>query len=55
MDTFCNGRGRKKEINSKKKKKEINTRLVKGRIIRNNRALFEQEEDYYKPKTVSNF
>ena len=54
MDTFCNGRGRKKEINSKKKK-EINTRLVKGRIIRNNRALFEQEEDYYKPKTVSNF
>ena len=39
----------------KLEKKEINDRLTKDRIIRNIRTLFEQEEDYYKQKTVSNF
>ena len=34
----------------KKENKEI-----KDRIIRDNRTLFEQEDDYYKPKRVSNF
>ena len=39
-----------------KKKKEHNERLIKDRIIRNTRTLFEQqEEDYYKPKRVNNF
>ena len=37
-------------------KKEINNRLNKDRIIRDTGTLFEQEEeDYYKPKIVSNF
>ena len=39
----------------KLEKKEINDRLTKDRIIRNIRTLFEEEEDYYKQKTVSNF
>ena len=45
---------RKREI---RKKKEINDKLIKDRIIRDIRVLFEQqqEEDYYKPKRVSNF
>ena len=47
-------RKRKKEI---RKKKKINDRLIKDRIIRDIRSLFEQQEekDYYKPKRVSNF
>ena len=44
-----------------KKKKKIekekqNERIIKDRIIRDIRTLFEQqEEDYYEPKRVSNF
>ena len=50
MDTFWNRRRKNKEI------KEINNRLIKDKIIRDIRTLFEQEEeDYYKPKRVSNF
>ena len=41
MDTLCN--------------RELNERLIKDRIIRDIRALFELEEDYCKPKRVSNF
>ena len=41
----------KKEI---REKKEINDRLIEDRIIRDIRTLLEQEEDYYKPKRVSN-
>ena len=38
------------------KKKETNERLLKDRIIRDIRTLFErQEEDCYKPKRISNF
>ena len=44
---------RKKKIGEKK---ETNERLIKDRIIRDIRTLFEQDEqDYYKPKRVSNF
>ena len=54
MDTFRNRKSkkRKKEI---REKKEINDRLIKARKIRYIRTLLEQEEDYYKPKRVSNF
>ena len=51
MDTFWN-RKRKR----RKKKKKHNESIVKDRIIRNIRTLFEQEEEhYYEPKRVSNF
>ena len=36
-------------------KKKQNERIIKDRIIRDIRTLSEQEEDYYKPKRVSNF
>ena len=41
----------------KQKKKKQNETIIKDRIIRDIRTLFEQEneEDYYKPKRVSNF
>ena len=55
MDTFRNRKSkkRKKEI---REKKEINDRLIKDRIIRDIRTLFEQQEEYYyKPKRVNNF
>ena len=43
----------------KKEKKERNQRkkeiLIKDRIISDIRTLFEQEENYYRPKRVSNF
>ena len=59
MDTFWNRRKKiKKEIREKKirEKKKINNRLIKDRTIRDIRTLSEQqEEDYYKPKRVSNF
>ena len=42
---------RKKEIRDKK----VNDRLIKDRIIRDITTLFEKEDDYYKPKRVSNF
>ena len=50
-----NKRRRKKERKKLEKKKELNERLIKGRIIRDIRIPFEQEEDYYKPKRESNF
>ena len=45
---------RKKEI---REEKELNERLINDRTIRDIRALFEQEEDYYKlkPKRINNF
>ena len=40
----------------KKKKKESKNKIIKDRIIRDIRTLFEEEkEDYYKPKRVNNF
>ena len=44
-----------KERKKVEKKEEINNRLIKDRIIRDIRTHFAQEEDYYKPKRVSNF
>ena len=53
MDTLWNRRKKKKEGNYRKK--EFNSRLIKDRIIRDIRTLFEQqEEDYYKPKRLIN-
>ena len=43
-----------KERKKLEKKKETNNRLIKDRIIRDIKTLFEQEEDYYKPQRVSN-
>ena len=54
MGTSQNKR-RKKRKKKIREKKEINNRLIKDRIIRDIRIVFEQEEDYYKPKRVSNF
>ena len=55
MDTFWKVRRKKKERNLLKKK-ETNKRLVKDRIIRDIKTLFEQQEDdYYKPQRVNNF
>ena len=54
MDTFWN-RGRKKR-KKLEEKEEINNRLIKDRIIRDIRTLFEQqEEDYYKFKRLQIF
>ena len=40
----------------KKKKEKKNERLIKDKIIRDIKTLFQQEEeDYYKPKRVSSF
>ena len=48
-----------KKKNKKKKtnwrKKQIKDRIIKDRIIRAIRTLFEEEDDYYKSKIVSNF
>ena len=53
MDTLWNRRKKKKERNYRKK--EFNSRLIKDRIIRDIRTLFEQqEEDHYKPKRLIN-
>ena len=39
-----------------KKKKNQNKKIVKDRLIRDIRTLFEQEEeDHFKPQRVSNF
>ena len=48
METFWDKR-------RKRKKQEHNERLIKDKIIRDIGTLFEQEEDYYTPKRVSNF
>ena len=53
METFWNRR-RKKE-RKKLGKKGHNERLIKDRLIKGIRPLFEQEEDYYKPERVNNF
>ena len=45
----------KKQIREITEKKEHNERLVKDRLIRDFRTLFEQDEGYYKPERVSNF
>ena len=47
----------KKEKKKLEREKEINNRLIKERIIRHIRTFFEEEEeeDYDKPKRVSNF
>ena len=50
MDTFWTRRRKK----TKGKKKKHNERIIKDRIIRDIRTLFEQE-DYYEHKRVSNF
>ena len=45
-----------KKKKKKEKTKEYDGRLIKDKIIRDIRTLFEQqEEDHYKPKWVSNF
>ena len=46
---------KQKEEKKKEKKQKHNERLIKDKIIRDIRTLSEQEEDYYKPKRVSNF
>ena len=51
METFWNRR-RKRRKESQNKKKH-NERLIKDKLIRDIKTLFEQqEEDYYKPKRV---
>ena len=45
----------KKQIREITEKKEQNERLIKDRLIRDFRTLFEQDEGYYKPERVSNF
>ena len=53
MNTFWNRGRKKKERKELEKKKKHNERLIKNRIIRDIRTLFEQqEEDYYKTKKV---
>ena len=48
---------KKKKKRTKKIKKKINDRLINGRIIRDIKTLFEQQEekDYSKPKGLNNF
>ena len=43
----------KKQIREITEKKEHNERLVKDRLIRDFRTLFEQDEGYYKPERVN--
>ena len=45
----------KQKKKKKEKKTEHNERLIKDKIVRDIRSLCEQEEEYYKPKKVSNF
>ena len=53
MNTFWNRGRKKKERKELEKKKKHNERLIKNRIIRDIRTLFEQqEEDYCKTKKV---
>ena len=55
LETFWNRR-RKKRKESEKKKKH-NERIIKDKIVRDIRILFEEDEqeDYCKPKRVSSF
>ena len=54
METFQNRRKKEERKESQKKKKQ-NERIIKDKIVRDIRTLFEQEEDDYKPKRVSSF
>ena len=45
----------KEERNESDKKKKHNETIIKNKIIGDIKTLFEQEEDYYKPETVSSF
>ena len=47
----------KRKLEIRKNKKKHNERIIKDRIIRGIKTLFEQEEekDYYESKRVSNF
>ena len=56
-DFWTLSKAEEEKIERKKleQKGEIKNRLVKDKIIRDSRTLFAQEEDYYKPKRVSNF
>ena len=47
----------KRKLEIRKNKKKHNERIIKDRIIRDIKTLFEQEEekDYYESKRVSNF
>ena len=45
----------KDERNESDKKKKHNEAIIKNKIIRDIKTLFEQEEDCYKPETVSSF
>ena len=46
---------KKRNKRKRKKKKQNENWLIKHKIIRDIRSLFEVEEDYYKPKRVSGF
>ena len=46
---------KKKRRRKKKKGIREKNRLIKDRIIRYIRTLFEKEEDYYQPIRISNF
>ena len=47
---------KKKERKKSEKMKKHNEKIIKDKIIRGIRTLFEQkDEDYYKPKRVSSF
>ena len=50
METFWSRRR-----NRRKKEKNHNKRIIKDRIIRDISTLFEQQENYYEPKRVTNF
>ena len=55
LENFWNRRRKKRKKRIRKKEKKYE-RLIKYKIIRDIRSLFEQqEEDYYKPKRVSSF
>ena len=55
MDFLKQRKKMKKQIREITEKKEQNERLIKDRLIRDFRTLFEQDEGYYKPERVSNF
>ena len=46
---------KKRNKRKRKKKKQNENWLIKHKIIRDIRSLFEVEEDYYEPKRVSGF
>ena len=46
---------KQKKKKKEKKNPEHNERLIKDKTISDIRSLCEQEEEYYKPKKVSNF